>query len=173
MKKTKKISISAVLSALSVVVIYLGAVFDVLDLTACAIASIAIVFAQIELKGYYPYLIYASVSIISLLILPQKFSAMLYVCFGGIYPMIKKYAEKYPGARCLIIKIIGFALIMTVSVLLLLFVFLTPTAELFSLYYLAVLLLCAVTFFLYDYALTLMIAFYFHRLRKKIQRYLK
>ena len=93
MRQTKKISIAALLSALSIVVLYIGSVFEVLDLSAAAIASIAIVFAQIELKNPYPYLIYAVVSLLALLLLPSKFSAMVYVCFGGIYPMVKELAE--------------------------------------------------------------------------------
>ena len=54
----------------------------------------------------------------------------------------------------------------------LVFVFLLPVGELLSLYYVGVFLVCAVTFFLYDYALNVMIAFYFHRLRKKIKKFL-
>lgn len=171
MKKSKKISISAILSALSVVVIYLGSVFEVLDLSAAAIASIAIIFAQIELKSPYPYLIYATTSVIALLTVPP-YSAILYVLLGGLYPLVKTHVEKLPRIVKIIAKTACFLLIMGISAFLLVFVFLLPVGELFSLYYLGVFAVCAVTFFLYDYALNLMIAFYFHRLRKKIKKYL-
>lgn len=173
MRQTKKISIAALLSALSIVVLYIGSVFEVLDLSAAAIASIAIVFAQIELKNPYPYLIYAVVSLLALLLLPSKFSAMVYVCFGGIYPMVKELAERRAGLSCLIIKLFGFLILMAVSAFLLVYVFLLPKAELFSGYYLMLLALCFVTFIIYDYALTVLIGFYFRRLRKKIQKHLR
>ena len=173
MRETKKISIAAILSALSVVVLYFGSVFEVLDLSCAAIASIAIIFAQIELKSFYPYLIYATASLLSLLLIPSKFSALLYVLFGGLYPLIKRFAEKYTGAVRFLIKLIAFALIMAIAVLMLVFVFLVQIEELFTPYYLAVLAVCFVTFILYDYALSLMITFYFNRLRKKIQKYLR
>ena len=173
MRKSKKISISAILSALSVVLLYLGSVFEVLDLSAAALASIAIVFAQIELKNPYPYLIYFTVSLLALLLLPSKFSAMVYVFFGGIYPMIKEFAERRPGIVCLLIKVAGYLLLMSVAALALVYIFLLPAAELFSAYYLAIFALCTVTFVLYDYMLTVLISLYFRKLRKKIQRYLR
>ena len=173
MRKTKKISISAILSALSVVLLYLGSVLEVLDLSAAALASIAIVFAQIELKNPYPYLIYFTVSLLAVLLLPSKFSAMVYVFFGGIYPMIKEFAERRPGVSCLLIKAAGFLVLMLIAALALVYIFLLPKAELFSTYYIAVFLLCCVTFVLYDYALTVLISLYFRKLRKKIQRYLR
>ena len=173
MRKTKKISISAILSALSVVLLYLGSVLEVLDLSAAALASIAIVFAQIELKNPYPYLIYFTVSLLAVLLLPSKFSAMVYVFFGGIYPIIKEFAERRPGIVCLLIKVLGFLVLMLIASLALVYIFLLPKAELFSTYYAVVFLLCCVTFVLYDYALTVLISLYFRRLRKKIQRYLR
>ncbi|MBQ5800708.1 MAG: hypothetical protein IIW20_02385 [Clostridia bacterium] len=172
MKKSKKIAISAILSALSVVVIYLGSVFEVLDLSAAAIASIAIIFAQIELKSPYPYLIYATTSTLALLLIPSKFSALLYVLMGGLYPLVKQPVERLRKTPKILMKTACFLLIMTISAFLLVFVFLLPVGELLSLYYVGVFLVCAVTFFLYDYALNVMIAFYFHRLRKKIKKFL-
>ena len=48
MRSTKKITLSAMMCALSVVILALGAVFEALDLTAAAIASICIAFVYIE-----------------------------------------------------------------------------------------------------------------------------
>ena len=173
MRKTKKLSISAILSALSVVLLYLGSMLEVLDLSAAALASLAIVFAQIELKNPYPYLIYFTVSLLAILLLPSKFSAMVYVFFGGIYPMIKEFAERRTGLFRIIIKAVGFLVLMLIAALALVYIFLLPKAELFSTYYIVTFLLCAVTFVLYDYALSVLIGFYFRRVRKKIQRYLR
>ena len=84
-KNTKRLAISAILSAASVAVMYIGCLTP-LDYTAIAIASIAVVFAVIELNGKYTYLIYVVTSVLSLLILPNKASALMYTMFFGFYP---------------------------------------------------------------------------------------
>lgn len=48
--RTRKLAVSAMLSALGVVILYLGSVINVLDLTMVAIASLFVFFAVIELE---------------------------------------------------------------------------------------------------------------------------
>ena len=93
---TKKLAVSAVLSALSIVVMLIGSVTGFLDLTMVAIASIFVFFAILEMGSPYQYLIYVTTSLLSMLLLPDKFSAILYMAFGGIYPMLKQQIEKLP-----------------------------------------------------------------------------
>ena len=52
-KKSKKIALCAVFSALGVVLLYMGAVFEVLDLSAAAIASMLCVVIISEIGGIY------------------------------------------------------------------------------------------------------------------------
>ena len=58
MKKTKRVSLASILSALSVVVMSLGAFIQVVDLTAVALASVMVIFARIELGPPYEWLVY-------------------------------------------------------------------------------------------------------------------
>ena len=53
MKYTKKIALAAILSALGVVVLLIGSVITLLDLTMVAIASLLVVLAVIEIGGGY------------------------------------------------------------------------------------------------------------------------
>ena len=94
MKNSRTIALAAILSALSVALLFIGSASQIMDLSCAAMASIIVVYAVIELKGVWPYLIYAVTSLISLLILPDKFASVIYFLFAGYYPMLKLLFEK-------------------------------------------------------------------------------
>ena len=98
---------------MSVILLYFGAVFDVMFLTMAAIASLVVVYTVIEIGGSYPWLIYAATSLLSLLLLPNKLPAITYLIFAGIYPIIKSYAERLPLVIAWIIKLAVFNLCLT------------------------------------------------------------
>ena len=77
MKKTKRLSISAVLTALSVAIMYIGALTGVLDISAVVIASFAVMLADFELRIPYNLMVYAGTSVLSFLILPNKQTALM------------------------------------------------------------------------------------------------
>ena len=70
-------------------------IIDVMDLSVSAIASFGVLFACIELRGAYPFLIYLTTSLISLLLLPNKLPALYYALFFGYYPILKLTFEKF------------------------------------------------------------------------------
>ena len=93
------------LSALGVVFLYLGAIIEVLDLSLAAFSSLLVVFAVIELGGYWPWLVYLVTGLLALLLLPQKFGAVVYLLFTGYYPMVKRFAEsRLPRLLALALK---------------------------------------------------------------------
>jgi hypothetical protein len=57
MKQTKKLVISAMLVALGTVIMRVGAYLQIADLAACALASLFVVLAYIELHSPYTWLI--------------------------------------------------------------------------------------------------------------------
>ena len=62
--RTRTITMAAVLSALGVAFLYIGSIFDFLDLTAAAASSLIIVLAVMEGRGGIPWMIYAATSFI-------------------------------------------------------------------------------------------------------------
>lgn len=92
-KTTRRLTVSALLAALGVVLLLLGSFVQVLDLSMAAIASLLVVFAVIEIGGKYPMLIYAVTSVLSLLLLPVKTAALIYFVFAGYYPILKAVLE--------------------------------------------------------------------------------
>ncbi len=90
----RRIAICAMLSALGVVILYFGSVVDVLDIAMAALTSLFVIFAVIEYGGSAPWCIYGVTGVLSLILLPNKFPAIMYVLFFGFYPIIKEKAEK-------------------------------------------------------------------------------
>ncbi len=147
----------------------LGAFVEVLDLSMAAIASLTVIFAVIELKGKYPYLVYLTTAVLSLLLLPSKTPALLYALFAGYYPILKALFEgHFSRPVAWLFKILTFnaalALIVFVSVKLLVLYELTWQA-----WYWALPVACTAVFVLYDVALTRLITAYLMRWRKRFR----
>ncbi|MGN1127600.1 MAG: hypothetical protein ACI4T6_01445 [Candidatus Flemingiibacterium sp.] len=168
MKKsnTKKIALAAILSALGVIVLLLGSIFTMLDLTMVAVASLLVVMAVIELGGGYPYLVWLVTGVLALLLLPEKFSAILYMIFGGIYPILKAMFERLHFVVAWIVKLSYFNTMLTLLIFLCNYIFHIPDTELG--YSWLVYLLCNGVFVLYDIAVSEIITLYLVKLRKTL-----
>ncbi len=168
-KETGRLTAAAVLTALSVVVLAVGSIIEVLDLSMAAIASLAVVFAVIELRGKYPYLVFAATSVLAILLLPGKTPALFYALFAGYYPLLKLVFEKhFSRPVSWVFKILSFlvaaALIVFLAIKLLTISPLPPLPSPFM--YVAVGVLLVAVFVIYDIALTRLITFYLWRLSR-------
>lgn len=166
MKQTKKLALAAILSALGVVILLLGSVITVLDLTAVALASFLIMLAVIELGGAYPYLIWLVTGILAMLLLPDKFGAAVYMGFGGVYPIFKAMFERLHPAVSWILKFSFFNTVLTVIIIVCNYVLRIPETGLG--FTLPVYAICNVAFFLYDIASTSIITVYLIKLRRRL-----
>lgn len=165
--QTKYLTVSAMLAALGVILLGLGALVDTLDLTCAALASILCVWAVIEMGGAYPWMIWAVTAFLSILLLPQKTPGCLYL-FIGLYPMLKEKLERLPRAAEWVLKVVVFhAMIALCWVVLRIFV--PAEAELtFGWLLLGTYALALAAFLLYDYSLTKLISFYLLKLQKRL-----
>ena len=102
--QTKLLTISAMLSALGVVVLAIGSVFQTLDLTTAALAAFFCIYAVIEIGGAYPWMVWGVTSFLGLLLLPQKSPAVFFL-FIGCYPILKEKLERLSKALCLALKL--------------------------------------------------------------------
>ncbi|MBQ9099271.1 MAG: hypothetical protein IJY50_07570 [Clostridia bacterium] len=167
-RTTRCLATSAVLSALGVILLWLGALIEVLDLSMAAIASFLVVFAVIEMKGKWPWLIYAVTSSLSLLLLPNKTAGLIYALFAGFYPILKAVLEgRLSKAVAWILKILIFGVGAGVALLLAQFLFLVDLSWLWENWW--YLLLLVPIFVLYDVAMTRVISAYIHRWRARFR----
>ncbi len=165
-KGTRALTVSAVLCALGVILLALGSLFQVLDLTMAALASILVIFAVIELGGKYPFLIYAVTAVLSMLLVPYKTAALAYLCFAGYYPMLKALFERrLPRVWSWVLKVAVFNAGLALA-LFLAFKFFTAF-EITAAWYYWLLPVCSVVFVVYDVALTRLITAYVFKWRSR------
>ena len=162
---TRRLTTCAMLVALGVVLLYLGSMIEVLDISMAVIVSCFCIFAVIEYGKSAPWLIYAVTSVLSLVLLPNKTPALLYLLFFGYYPILKEKLEKRSLPISWLLKELVFH---GALVLLLVLYHVTMTAPEANpwLFYAAFVLLAEIAFPLYDLALTRLISLYLFRLRK-------
>lgn len=169
-KKTKYLTVSAMLAALGVLILAIGSFFEVLDISVAVIASLLAVYAVIEIGGAYPWLIWLVTSVLSLLLLPQKTPAIFYAVFLGYYPILKEKLEKLRTWLSTVCKLVSFHLALGLIVLILR-LFLPSQLEMGGLWWMPILLYvaCLVCFLVYDVALTRLITYYLLRLRNRFR----
>jgi len=167
---TKKLTICAMLAALGVVLLYLGSLIEILDISIAVIASLLCIIAVIEYGGSAPWMIYAITAILSLLLLPNKTPAYFYTVFFGFYPILKEKLEKTKKVVSWILKEVIFNICLTLMIIAVLFFFLSEDNMLRNPLYIAIVVILAEgVFILYDIALTRLISFYIFNLRKKLK----
>ena len=169
-KRTKYVTVSAMLSALGVLFLELGSLVEVLDISVAVLASILCVYAVIEIGGAFPWLIWTVTSILGFLLVPQKTPVLFYAFALGFYPIIKEKLERCSRVLCYILKLIVFHVCLGVTVLVM-WLFFPAMLAMENLTWMPIALygLCLVFFVLYDLLLTRMITFYLLRLRNRFR----
>lgn len=166
-RRTKRLAICAMLSALGVVILYFGALLEVFELCVVALTAMLMVPIVIEYGRGYPWGIYLTTTVLSLLLLPQKMPGVVYLLFG-FYPIVKAYLERLPRWICFICKqgifILIEAAVVVASNLIL-------GVEDMPLWYNASLILLGyATLVLFDLALTKLITLYVRKYRDRLSR---
>ncbi len=171
MKKTKKLTLSATFTALSVVILLLASFLEIADITVSMVASAILVLAIIELGISYSVMIYLATSLISLMLLPQKFIGLVYLAFCGLYPIIKLKFDRLPRLLSWIVKFVYFNLAMTVALLGAKFIF---SIELYNGIMLALYYGVAnLAFVLFDILIERGCRLYFAKYRVKMRKFFK
>lgn len=175
MRKTKKLTLSAMMAALGTVFLMLGAYIEMLDLLMGVIASVIMIFVFIELGSPYTWLVWLSTSILALLLgTSNPLAAIWYFTLFGIWPILKAYVEKLPRAIWFIVKLIyanavfavvigGWTLLFGVSPFALDALWLKITA----------LVLGNVAFVAFDMFVTVIAKVYLMKYRKRFSKFLK
>lgn len=184
-EKTKKLTMSASLAAMGVVLLMLGAFIEVLDLSMAALASFFCIFAVIEMGRGYPWMIYAVTGILSVVLMPQGLGGWFYLFFFGYYPIVKEKLEKLFKPLAFMIKLVVFNAAISIYAAICFFLFsgeldklLVEFSSLFGGMKIGAFLIIAmyavlnVVFVIYDLALTQLITLYLVKLRKRF-RFLK
>ncbi len=155
-------------AALGVILLYLGSIVEVVDISMAVIASLFCVLAVIEYGKGAPWMVFLVTAVLSLLLLPNKSPAVYYAFFFGFYPILKAYFERLDKVRAWIFKEITFNVCLAVMIVLIKLLFMPSVSIPFMMYVIAI-VLCEGVFVLYDIALTRLITFYMFRLRHRFK----
>lgn len=165
-----KVALSAVLTALSLAILYAAVLAPTGRVGLAALAGLLPAAAVISGGVGAGGLCYAGTSILSVVLLPDKGISLLYILFFGVYPLVKYALERLRKRGLeLLLKLAFFNLILTIFFAFLRVVFLSvlPVGKWgIWLIYLA----GNVVFLLYDYGFTKLISFYTIRIDQPIRK---
>ena len=163
MKNTRYITFSALISALSVVILLLGSLLNLLDLTAVMVASLFLLIAREEM-GLRSIGIYVVTLVISILV-PYTLVAGIEYAIIALYPIVKPYVDRLPAVFRWTLRVIYF--VAASGGIFLVSRFMVAEAPLYA----DILLACGclLIFFLYDILLYRFTMYYRFKLRNRLR----
>lgn len=164
--KTKSIAFSGIATSVIIILLFLAGIIEVLDYTACAICSLVVTFILVEFGTSSALGVYIASSILALLILPSKISTVLFIAFCGWYSFVKRYIERIKQPFEIILKLLLFNIVLCVIFAITKFVFMIENDSNITL--IILLVICNVTFLIYDKLITKLIWLYTNVYRKKL-----
>ncbi len=165
----RNIAISAVLTALAVVLLFLGNILPTGRLALTAAASLFVISAVIEVGVGASVFVFIGSGVLSALILPDKTVVLLFALFFGYYPIVKSFVERIRKAIWVwIAKIAVFNI--ALSIIWFIFRKLLFEADVLSLNIWIIYVLGNILFVLFDIGLTKLISFYIERISKHIKK---
>ena len=158
---------SAVFTALIVVLNLLGTFIDILDFTTAAICSFAVLIVMLEAKKKYAIMVYIASGILSFFLIPLSTATLYYIAFFGFYPILRMITSKMPKILRKTICILVFNMIMALIMLLFKTVFALQNEP----FYIYLLLLVALNIFFiaFDRIFDIFPFLYMKKLRNKIK----
>lgn len=164
--KSNSIAKGGIFAALSLILLYLSSVFPTNKLFILGIAS-CIIPLSIMLTGVRnTIVVFATVSLLSLFIIPSKVVAITYVLIFGSYGFVKYFIEKLRKVPLeFILKLLYF----NISSAIIIFIYKLVIIKIPNINIYLVILAMQLAFIVYDYALTAFIAYANKNLLKKFR----
>lgn len=167
-KKSRLIAICAILTAFSVIFLYISAVVPTGQIGFVAVASLFGIAAVIETGIKGGAFVFAGSAVLSFIIVPDKLAALLYVLFFGYYPVMKSLAEKMKNRLsewCVKLLVFNAAL----TVILLAFSEIIYSFINFNKSVLTIYVLFNICFVIFDFGVSKAIGFYINKISKRIR----
>lgn len=167
-KKSKAVATSGVLAALAVVILLLGSLIELLDLSAAAMASLVIMVAVIDLGIGYAAGVYAVAAVLSVLLFP-KTATIVFAAFVGYYPIVKVYLDRIKPrllqytVKLVLFNAFLFGILWLVEQLL-------GAGNDWSALGIPLYVLGNLTFLVFDLAIARLSLFYIHKIKRRFQK---
>ncbi len=124
MKKSYKVALGGMVSALSVVIMFMTGVIPFVTLAFPLLAGYILLAVIHDISLRWAFVVYISVSFLSFMLVPDREAALIYIGVFGLYPIIRSYLERHikDGRLRLIIKVVFINLSILSTYLILIFV---------------------------------------------------
>ncbi len=99
------------------VVLGIGTILEIIDLTSSALAAVIILLIYLCYGTRYALLTYAVTSVLGAILMPQSLAVWTYLGLMGYYPVTKHHMDRLPKLLAWIIKLLLFATVMAVCLL--------------------------------------------------------
>ena len=174
MKETKRLTLVAMMSALTVVFLVIASVLSTLDLTMAALSSFCMVFLYIEVGSPYTYLSWLASTLLTFIFFPNGYIFLVYFFIFGIYPILKGFIERLPRWAWLPVKLVWFNAILVLLLFLIGFILgIDVMAGEGLIGRILIYVLANVSFLAYDLLMTVIARLYILKYRDKFHKYLK
>ena len=185
-RRTKRMAICAVLAALGVVIMTIGALIEVMDLSMAAFASLLLIPILTSYGKRYALMTYAVTGILTLILMPQSLVAWLYLGLLGYYVMLKPCLDRMKMPLSVLCKTVLLAVVLAVYLLVFYLVFMQGVGTLQSVFLSAftekgdapwlayvMVALAAVAFFLYDFLVGRLMFLYRVRWQRRVEKWMR
>lgn len=177
LKNTSRIALCGVIAALDVVVLFLTGLIPTATVALPALAGYFLIAVVAETSVRYGFAVYAVVAVLSLLLVPDREAALLYIVFFGYYPALYGVLGRI-GNRvlCWAAKLAVFNAAMIAEGLLAAFVLMLPMEELLPFGWISIpifLILLNAIFILYDLSMNGLIVMYIRRIHPAVRKFLR
>ena len=177
MKLSTKVAFSGVMAALSMVLLFLGGVVPVATIALPATAGCLLIPVVVEVGLSWSFGVYGVCGVLSLLLVPDREAALIYLLFFGYYPALYAVLGRVKNkALRYLAKLAIFNAAVMLEVLLSVYVLGVPQESFFTfgpITPVVLLVLANVVFLLYDFALDGLIVQYLRRFHDKLRKVLK
>ena len=183
---TRRIAMCAVLCALAVVMLGLGAVIEVIDITAAAVASLVLLPILLCYGARYAWLSYAVTGVLGVLLMPQSLGAWMFAGLTGFYPIIKQKLDRLPRLLGWAVKLLLLTAVLLLYLAIFYFILLGGEGSLFDAFLKgfgeeegtplmawAVVVLSLFTYSLFDLLIDRLLILYYLRWQKRVERWMK
>jgi len=168
-KRTRKVTLAAVFTALAVVILLLSSAIPSGQLGFAAVASLFTAAGVIESGIAGGGAVFIGSSVLAALLVPNKSTVILYVVFFGYYPIIKSFCEKLRSQPLAwILKLLVLNAAFSAGWFLLKNLFFSSVNLNYPIWliYIAV----NIVFVIFDIGLSKLIGFYIYRVHRQMRR---
>lgn len=167
-----RVALGGIVSALCLTVMFLAGVMPALYIAAPMIAGMLMLILAEEVSRAWGWLTYIAVSLLSLIMIPDKEAALMFILFFGYYPLLRSILSKItPGGLRFAVKLVLYNVFLLADYLLTVYVLGLPTfADTVPWMYAALLVGANLLFLMYDALLSRIGYFYRNYFVRRVRR---